>query len=181
MPIRGARSPALSLAEEPRLNDPIASVATSKRHDRPGLTRRVPSIEQYLSDAKPEGTEYAALLRELLALEVEYRLRRGERPTLRRVSAAFPRSRVALELVFREAAHGLPEATPAFLVDHPRYRVLRLLGTGGMGAVYYAEHRQLERGVALKVIRPSCFPAPRRSSGSAPRPRRPRASIIPTW
>ncbi len=35
-----------------------------------------------------------------------------------------------------------------------RYRVLRLLGEGGMGAVYEAEQDSPHRGVALKVIRP---------------------------
>src|SRR5262249_48725549 len=37
---------------------------------------------------------------------------------------------------------------------HPRYRVIDLLGAGGMGAVYKAEHRVMERIVALKVIDP---------------------------
>jgi serine/threonine protein kinase len=45
-----------------------------------------------------------------------------------------------------------PEAVPAELVNHPRYRVVRLLGRGGMGAVYLAEHLLMERQVALKVI-----------------------------
>jgi hypothetical protein len=42
--------------------------------------------------------------------------------------------------------------TPAGLARHERYRVVRLLGRGGMGAVYEAEHLVLGRPVAVKVI-----------------------------
>jgi WD40 repeat protein len=50
------------------------------------------------------------------------------------------------------AALALPEVPPE-LIDHPRYRVLELVGFGGMGAVFKAEHKLMERVVALKVIR----------------------------
>jgi uncharacterized protein (TIGR03067 family) len=43
---------------------------------------------------------------------------------------------------------------PPELARHPRYRIVQLLGTGGMGAVYKAEHRLMQRTVALKVINP---------------------------
>ena len=42
---------------------------------------------------------------------------------------------------------------PAELADHPRYRIVNRLGGGGMGTVYLAEHRLMDRTVALKVIR----------------------------
>ena len=57
------------------------------------------------------------------------------------------------------AAPGVPGLPPG-LVDHPRYRVLAVLGSGGMGAVYLAEHRVMERRVALKVIRPDLVDNP---------------------
>ncbi len=43
---------------------------------------------------------------------------------------------------------------PPGLVDHPRYRVVRLLGKGGMGAVYLAEHKVMGTLRALKVVAP---------------------------
>ncbi|MEQ8789581.1 MAG: protein kinase [Pirellulaceae bacterium] len=55
----------------------------------------------------------------------------------------------ATDLARRGAvANGLPSE----LVDHPRYRVLDKIGKGGMGDVYRAEHRLMQRTVALKVI-----------------------------
>jgi hypothetical protein len=41
---------------------------------------------------------------------------------------------------------------PEQLAQHERYRITRLLGVGGMGAVYEAEHRAMQRPVALKII-----------------------------
>lgn len=50
--------------------------------------------------------------------------------------------------------HGgiLPE-----LAEHPRYEIVRLIGKGGMGDVYEAIHRKMERRVALKVINRELF------------------------
>jgi serine/threonine protein kinase len=45
-----------------------------------------------------------------------------------------------------------PVEIPPELVGHPRYRVRRLIGVGGMGAVYEAEHLVMDRPVAIKVI-----------------------------
>jgi WD40 repeat protein len=51
-------------------------------------------------------------------------------------------------------------ALPPELRNHPRYRILRKLGEGGMGAVYEAEHKMMERVVAVKVIAPGLVDSP---------------------
>jgi WD40 repeat protein len=55
---------------------------------------------------------------------------------------------------------GLVVDVPKSLAGHPRYRVLKQIGAGGMGAVFKAEHRLMERMVALKVIRPELTDKP---------------------
>ena len=59
-----------------------------------------------------------------------------------------------------------------------RYRILRLIGEGGMGAVYEATQDQPHRSVALKIVRP-VLPARKYSGGSNVSGRRSAASSIP--
>jgi formylglycine-generating enzyme required for sulfatase activity len=41
---------------------------------------------------------------------------------------------------------------PPELANHPKFRVVRELGRGGMGVIYLAQHRVLDKPFALKVI-----------------------------
>ena len=68
---------------------------------------------------------------------------------------------------------------PAALSEHPKYEPKRLLGSGGMGTVWLAQHRVMGRQVAVKVIRPEFVAKPgaserfRRETQSAARLQRP--------
>src|SRR5260221_6481771 len=52
-----------------------------------------------------------------------------------------------------ELSYSLAPIKPGLLLGN-RYEIISILGEGGMGAVYKARDRELDRLVAIKVIRP---------------------------
>jgi uncharacterized protein (TIGR03067 family) len=57
-------------------------------------------------------------------------------------------------ILLPESGEALTDELPPELVDHPRYRIVGRIGQGGMGSVYRAEHRLMDRTVAVKLINP---------------------------
>jgi serine/threonine protein kinase/formylglycine-generating enzyme required for sulfatase activity len=107
-----------------------------------------PRIEEFVSDLRePERTE---LLSSLLEVEIEFRSRTGESPTLGEYLGRFPHDAAVVKAAFAGA-----DDLPSEWID--RFRVMRRLGGGGFGDVYLCYDDKLRRHVAIKVPRPDRF------------------------
>jgi serine/threonine protein kinase len=136
--------------------DDSLSVADKERIDKiclafedGWLCGKRPVLETYLVSI-PDRVR-PALLRELLLIEFEYRLSLVETFQLGDYLTRFPTMPDIVETAF----HTIHDMTVRrrFLPGQTigRYRVQRLLGSGGFASVYLAWDGQLERQVAIKV------------------------------
>ena len=94
---------------------------------------------------------------ELLVLEIDYRRKRGESPELADYADRFPdhlntiRDALGVGLSNDGRRFRPPELTEIGQL-FPALEIKSLLGAGGMGAVYQAKQKGLDRNVALKIL-----------------------------
>jgi serine/threonine protein kinase/WD40 repeat protein/tetratricopeptide (TPR) repeat protein len=147
--VANSREPTLPLSGARRVNE------VCNRFELAWQAGQRPRIEDYLGDT-PEP-EQSDLVRELVALDIDYRRQAGEEPQVDEYRARFPSLALAPLLAGRAAGQvGAGASLPAV----PGYDLLKELGRGAMGVVYWAWQGNLSRTVALKMIRGGAHAGP---------------------
>ena len=106
---------------------------------------QVEAVAKHL-DACPACSKVAATIP---PDSISERLQAGHRPIR---AASWSSASPSLQGALSGSIMSVPMPLPAELAEHPKYRIVRELGHGGMGVVYLADHRIMERQVAIKVI-----------------------------
>jgi uncharacterized protein (TIGR03067 family) len=117
-----------------------------------------PAVEAHLAGCETCQRRAEAVAPDTLVELLAAALTHADAPTSTLDAAATPPA-FAPTLAWTDAAGPSAVAPPA-LAGHPKYRVVRRLGVGGMGTVWLAEHAVMDRPVAVKVIRPDLLAKP---------------------
>ncbi len=132
---------------------PISSVSDISDHDVP--TAIVSPAQGDVTRAGDIGTNPSAQPAELAETSLppppDSDVTRMEPPASHRASSGVRRSAAGRQAIGSQRTVGPLEIGQAF---GPRYHIIRVLGVGGMGAVYQAWDAELSMAVAVKVIRP---------------------------
>lgn len=152
--------------------------------ERAWLEGETPQIEEFIVGNESVGNESdvsVGLFEELLCIEFDFLAQRGMRPIIDEYHSRFPERQASIERIIAELNPGplpyVPSPAPETVNQNAldtspiaasspalcagdlvgEHEILDVIGVGGMGVVYRCRHRQLERIVALKMIR-SEFP-----------------------